>query len=71
MVEVLDVSLEEPQFSLQANGVNLQLRNLALDAVVSGFQGILGGAESLRPFGVSFNGHDVKHKGEGLAEELP
>lgn len=71
MVEVLDVSLEEPQFSLQADGVNLQLRNLVLDAVVSGFQSKLGGVESLSTFGVSLKGHDGKHEGEGLAEELP
>jgi hypothetical protein len=62
VVEVLDVSLEEPQFSLEADGVGLKLCDLVLDAVVGGFQSKLGGVELLSPIRVSFNGHDGKHK---------
>jgi hypothetical protein len=58
VVEVLDVPLEQPQLSLEADGVGLQLCNLALNAVVSSFQGIVGGVESLKPLGVSFSIHE-------------
>jgi hypothetical protein len=62
MVEVLDVSLKEPQFSLEADGVGLKLCDLVLDAVIGGFQSKLGGVVFLSPSKVSFNGHDGKHK---------
>lgn len=62
VIEVLDVPLEEPQLSLETDSVSLQPCKLALYAVVSGFQGKLGGAEFLIRLGVSFEIHGGKHK---------
>ena len=62
VIEVLDVPLEQPQLSLETDGVSLQPYKLALYAVVSGFQGELGGAEFLNRLGVSFEIHDGEHK---------
>lgn len=62
VIEVLDVSLEQPQLSLETNGVSLQPCKLALYAVVSGLQGELSSAEFLNRLGVNFEIHDGEHK---------
>lgn len=47
MAEFFDVSLEQPQFTLQSNCISLQLCESSFDMLVEGLKGIVSGVEGL------------------------